>query len=315
MSGHGRRAWGLHLAVIGLLLALNWLLPAYHQGNLARIMVLALYATGYNILFGYAGLLSLGHAMLFASGMYAAGLGMRFLDLPPALAFAAGLAAGTVVAFALGLLALRTIGVAFMIVTLMFAQAAYLTILQFGTYTRGDEGFTIPQAERTLLGVDLTAPEPRYLAAWALLSVGILACLWLVRSRTGRVLVAIRENEERTRMLGYDVRRYKLAALTASGAYAGAAGAAYGILFGTVGASFATIQYSIEPLLFTLLGGAGTVLGPLLGSVAIFYLMEVARDVTAAYLIVVGFALILLVLFARKGLLGTLRERAIAWLP
>ena len=116
-------------------------------------------------------------------------------------------------------------------------------------------------------------------------------------------------------MLGYDVRRYKLAALTASGAYAGAAGAAYGILFGTVGASFATIQYSIEPLLFTLLGGAGTVLGPLLGSVAIFYLMEVARDVTAAYLIVVGFALILLVLFARKGLLGTLRERAIAWLP
>lgn len=116
-------------------------------------------------------------------------------------------------------------------------------------------------------------------------------------------------------MLGIDPFRVKLTALVLSGVYAGAAGAGYAVLFGYVGASFATIQWSILPLLYVLLGGAGTVLGPFLGALLMFYLIDLASSVTTAHLAVTGAALVLLVLFAPRGLLGTLRDRRWPWLP
>ncbi len=216
---------------------------------------------------------------------------------------------------ALGGLALRTTGVAFMIVTLMFAQAGFLLILYFGAVTRGDEGFVIDRAARVIMGFDLSDDRTRYFAALALFAVALLACLALVRTPTGRVLVAMRENAERSRMLGYDPFRYRLIGLVASGLFAGASGAAYALMFGYVGASFASIQYSILPLLWVLLGGAGTVLGPFLGTLLMFYLVDLSSSVTTANLMVVGIALLALVLFAPKGLLGSLRARAVPWLP
>ena len=305
---------GLHLAVLVLLAVLGWLLPAYHATNLARIMVLAVFAMGYNLAFGYAGLLSLGHALFFAAGLYATGL-LAQTGWPGLATLPAGLLAGGALAGVVGLLALRTTGVAFMIVTLMFAQAGYLTILYFGSVTRGDEGFTLARAARALGPLDLAADGPRYAVALGLFALGLLASLALVRSGAGRVLVAVRENPERTRMLGYDPFRARLLALTLSGLYAGTAGAAYALLFGYVGASFATVQYSVLALLWVLLGGAGTVLGPLVGTLVMFYLVDFAGNLTDATLFVVGAALILLILFARTGLLGTLRARALAWLP
>jgi branched-chain amino acid transport system permease protein len=128
-------------------------------------------------------------------------------------------------------------------------------------------------------------------------------------------MVAMRENEERSRMLGYDPFRVKLTALAISGLYAGLSGAAYALLFGYVGATFAAIQYSILPLLWVLLGGAGTVLGPFVGALVMFYLIDISSGYTTAHLLVVGVALLVLVLFAPKGVLGTLRERVAKWLP
>jgi branched-chain amino acid transport system permease protein len=129
------RTHSLHLGLIALLAVAYLILPEYHSGNLARIMVLAIYAMGYNVLFGYTGLLSLGHALFFAAGMYGLGLTMYLGGYTPAPAFLAGLIAALVTSAVIGFLVLRTTGVAFMIVTLMFAQAGYLTILYFGTYT------------------------------------------------------------------------------------------------------------------------------------------------------------------------------------
>ena len=309
------RTWSLHLAVLVALALAPLVLPPYHVTNLARIMVLAVFAMGYNIAFGYTGLLSLGHALLLAAGMYATGLLVAVAGWPAGPALLAGLAAGAGTAFVLGLLALRTTGAAFMIVTLMFAQAGFLTILHFGDLTRGDEGFTLAREARSLFGLDLVADATRYAAALALFAAGLAGCLAIVRSRTGRVLVAVRENAERTRMLGYDPFRARLLALTLSGLYAGAAGATYALLFGYVGATFAGVQYSVLPLLWVLLGGAGTVLGPLVGTLVMFYLVDLAGSLTDATLLVVGAALVLLVLFARAGLLGALRARALPWLP
>lgn len=305
----------LHLGLLALLFALQFVLPAYHHGNLARIMVLASYAVGYNILFGYTGLLSLGHALFFAAGMYGMGLTIQHMGFTPAPALLVGIIAGALVAGALALLALRTVGVSFMIVTLMFAQAGYLTVLYFGEYTRGDEGFVIQQAQRILWGIDLSDATNRYFAAWGLFSVCFAISLWLVQSSFGRTLIAIRENEERVRMLGYDTYKHKLAAMVISGTISAAAGAFYGLLFGYAGASFASVQYSIFPLLWVLLGGAGTVLGPFIGALFMFYLIDLSSGVTSAYLLIAGVALVLLTLFAPQGLVGELRRRVWKSLP
>jgi branched-chain amino acid transport system permease protein len=313
------KVYGLHLAVVLLLFALNFVLPAYHHGLVARIMVLAVFAMGYNMLFGYAGLLSLGHAMFFSAGMYGAGLAMVHAGVGIGLSFVAGLAAGATLSLAVGLLALRTSGVAFMIVTMMFAQVFYLLILYFAAWTGGDQGLVLQHGARiaTLgsLSLDLTDPTVRYMTALALLAVALFVTLVVVRSRWGRVLIAIRGNEERTRMLGYDTFANKLAATVLSGTIAAAAGAAFALLFGYVGANFATVQYSILPLLWVLLGGAATTLGPLIGTVVMYYITDTASSYTSAWLLIVGIALIVLVLFFPKGIMGTLRKKWLGWLP
>jgi len=309
------KVWGLHLCVLVTLFAAQNLLPPYYANQLARVLILAIFAMGYNIAHGYTGMLSLGHALFFAFGMYGAGLAVWQVEWTAVPALALGLVAGGVSAGAVGLLALRTTGVSFMIVTLMFAQAGYLTILYFGSYTGGDEGFVVEKLGRQVFGYDLAQDTPRAMMAFVLFAVGLLANLWLVRSPFGRVMVAMRENEERSRMLGYSPFRVKLGVMVISGLYAGLAGAAYGILFGYVGASFAAVQYSILPLLYALMGGTGTVLGPLLGTIVMFSLVEIASIVTSQQLLVVGVALVGLVLFAPKGLLGLVRQRWLRWLP
>jgi len=305
----------MHLAIVLLLASLYFILPEYHSGNLARILVLVVYAIGYNLLFGYTGLLSLGHALFFASGMYGLGLAMHLFGISVIPAFIIGLLFAFLVSTVIGVLALRTSGVAFMIVTLMFAQAGYLTILLAGKYTRGDEGFVIKQAERSIGAIDLSMPQNRFYAALTLFTVCFFIAARLVHSRFGKTLVAIRENPERARMLGYDIQRHKLWAVIISGTFAGASGAAYAVLFGYAGATFATVQYSIYPLLWVLLGGAGTTVGPLIGTVFMTYLIDISSEYTSAYMLIAGVALILLTLFAPHGLAGIVRKKLLPWLP
>ena len=315
----GTKALWVHLCLVVLLFALNFLLPEYHRGILSRVMVLSVFAMGYNLAFGYAGMLSLGHAMFFAAGLYGAGLTAYHLGWSVWPAFGAGLAAGTILAVIAGILALRTKGVAFMIVTLMFAQTFYLATLYFTTYTRGEEGLVLPQSTRALslfgISFSLTDPTVRYMLALALLALVLFALLLLVQSSFGRALVAIRENEERMRMLGYDVFANRLSALIVSAAVCASAGAAYALLFGYAGSGFASIQYSILPLLWVLLGGAATTLGPIFGTLFMFYAVDITSSYTDAYMVVVGLALILLILYFPKGIAGAIRERWLPWLP
>ncbi len=313
------RVIALHAGVIALLFVLNFALPEYHHGVLARVMVLTVFAMGYNLLFGYTGLLSLGHAMFFSAGLYGAGLPVYHFGWGMPAAFANGIVCGALLSAVIGALALRTTGVAFMIVTMMFAQVLFLSILYFNAWTGGDQGLVLEQSLRRIaLGgasIDLTDPTTRYMVALALFALTVAGMVALVRAPYGRVLVAIRENEERTRMLGYDVFSSKLAAVIVSGTISAAAGAAYGLLFGYVGSTFASVQYSILPLLWVLLGGAATVLGPFLGTLFMYYVVDITSGFTTAWLLIVGVALILLVLFFPKGVLGTVRDRAARWLP
>lgn len=310
-----RKPVALHLGVLAILFALFFVLPIYHVGALSRIMVLAIYAMGFNLLFGYTGLLSLGHAMFFAAGMYGFGLVIKLFGAPVPLAFVSAIVSAGLLGLVVGFLALRTAGVAFMIVTLMFAQTTYLVVLYFGEYTRGDEGFVLQQADRLLFGFDVTSEAGRYFTAFALFAACFLALARLVQTPFGKRLVAIRENEERAQMLGYDVGRYKLQALIISAIVSGIAGASYALLFGYVGATFASVQYSILPLLWVLLGGAGTTIGPLIGVFFMFYLIDASSAYTNAYMLIAGVVLIVLTVFAPKGLAGILRSKVMPWLP
>lgn len=314
-----QRSLLFHGALLAVLFGLQFVLPEYHHLAMTRILLLAIFAMGFNLLFGYTGLLSLGHAMFFAAGMYGAGLSAYHLAWPVPAAMLFGVLCGAALALAVGLVALRTTGVAFMIVTLMFSQVAYLATVYFTTWTRGDEGLVMPAAARgfELFGRQwlLTDPTTRYNLALALLALTMVCVLLVVRGRFGRALVAIRENEDRTRMLGYDTFSLKLRALTLSGTLSAMAGAAYALMFAYIGSSFATIQYSIDPLLYTLLGGAGTVAGPLLGTFLMFYLVDITSEHTTAYLLVTGAVLLGLVLFFPRGVLGYVRQRWLGWLP
>jgi branched-chain amino acid transport system permease protein len=311
------RARALHGAVLAALFAMQFVLPAYHHTNVARIMIYAVFAMGYNMLLGYTGLMSLGHAMFFAAGAYGAALPAYWLAFGPLPALAVGLLASLAAALVAGLLVLRTNGVAFLIVTLMLAQAVFLASLYFNGVTLGDQGLvlSLPPVEIIGMSFRLSHPAVKYNLAFAAFALALLLSLWIVRSPIGRVLIAIRENEPRTRMLGYNSFAYRYFAVAISGTMSGLAGALYGLLFSYVGSSYASLQYSTLPLLWTLLGGAGTTLGPLAGTAVMFYLVDVASGLTSSYMLLVGLALVAVTLWFPGGIVGSLRRSFMPWLP
>jgi len=309
----------LMAGVLLLLFVLQFILPAYHHSTFSKIMVLASYAMGFNILLGYTGLMSLGHAMFFSTGMYATGISVYHFGFTGIPALGIGVLCTVLVSMLLGLVALRTSGVSFLIVTLMFGQAVFLSILYFDQFTLGQDGFTLTkELEPLVLGnasYSYTDPTFKYNAAWILFALCLVITNMLILSPIGRVLIAIRENEERTQMLGYNTYLYKLFAMTLSGALSGMAGSVHALLFSYVGATFAEIHHSIAPLLWTLLGGVGTTLGPLLGTGIMHYLIDFTSGWTSAYLLIVGAILVLLVIGAPQGLMGMVRQKRLPWLP
>jgi branched-chain amino acid transport system permease protein len=305
------RVYALHFAVIAALFVVQFALPAYHYGNVTRIMLYAVFAIGYNILLGYTGLLSLGHALFFAAGAYGVGLTAHWWDFGPVAALASGIGAALLVSLLTGLIVFRTTGVAFLIVTLMLAQAAFLATLYFNTITLGDQGIVLSLPPVNLFGASLHLADPmvKYNVSLIAFALALLLSLWLLRSPFGRVLIAIRENEPRTRLLGYNTALYRFAALVISGTLSGLAGALYCLLFGYVGSSFASLQYSTLPLLWTLLGGSGVTLGPPLGTAITYYLIDISSGLTSSYMIIVGLALVAITLWFPQGLAGWFRRK------
>ena len=305
--------------ILMLFFLLQFILPTYHHSSVSKIMLLASYAIGYNFLLGYTGLMSLGHAMFFSSGMYSMGLGIYYLELSPLNGVIFSASFSLMVSLIFGLFALRTSGVSFLIVTLMFGQTFYLSILYFNEFTFGHDGFSLAKylGSFVIFGKEylFSNPDIRYNFALLLLTSYLLITTFIVLSPVGRILIAIRENESRTQLLGYNVFYYKLFALVLSGTFSGVAGAMHGLLFSYIGTTFTEIHHSISPLLWTLLGGAGTVIGPLFGTGIMFYLIDFISEITKNYLLVVGIVLILMIIWFPLGIMGSVRRKWLTWLP
>lgn len=302
-------AWRVPLSILALCL-LPWLLPS--NALAVNVLVYGLLAVGYNLLFGYTGLLSFGHAAFFGAGAYVTGIAIGKFGLPWFAALLLGVAAGAVLAFVIGLLSIRTRGIYFSMVTLALSQLVYYTALQASSWTGGENGlrgFTVAKLDILGWSIDFLDPIKKYYV----LMVFAAAALWLVsrilNSPFGAVIEAIRENETRARACGYDVERTKLIAFTLSGLICALAGTLFALHLAIVPLDILHYQTSGMIVMMTLLGGAGSFFGPFVGALAFLLMEDVVSLWTSHWQIVVGTVFILFVLFLPKGIWGTL----IAW--
>ncbi|MDY7576548.1 branched-chain amino acid ABC transporter permease, partial [Actimicrobium sp. CCI2.3] len=258
---------GYAIALAALLAAPFWLYPVF----LMKILCFALFACAFNLLIGFTGLLSFGHAAFFGGAGYIAGYAMSTLGLSSEIGIVLGTLTGAVIGLFMGSLAIRRQGIYFTMITLALAQMLYFAFLQ-AKFTGGEDGLQgVPRGK--LLGIiDLSNDLTLYYVVLAIVIFGYAVIVRVVHSHFGQVLKAIKENEPRAISLGYDVDRYKLLAFVLSAALSGLAGATKTLVLGFE--TLTDVHWSMSGLvvLMTLVGGLGTLVGPIVGAVIIISL-------------------------------------------
>lgn len=287
------------------LLALGMVLPLFVYPVLVmKVLCFALFACAFNLLLGYTGLLSFGHAAFFGTAAYVAGYAIKGLGFPPELGILAGTAASALLGWVVGSLAIRRTGIYFAMVTLALAQMVYFIFLQ-APFTGGEDGLQgVPRGK--LLGlVNLSDDINLYYFVLAIFVFGFSLIYRTIHSPFGQILKAIRENEPRAISLGYDVAKYKLLAFVLSAGLAGLAGATKMLVFKFATLTDAHWHSSGEVVLMTILGGMGTVLGPVVGSTVIVSLQnELADKVGSLVTVIMGTIFVVCVLLFRRGIVG-----------
>ena len=298
------------LLALAVMLALIVVAPSFvYPVFLMKILCFALFACAFNLLVGYVGLLSFGHAAYFGMGAYASAYAAKHWGFSAELAVLAGGLMGAGLGAVFGLIAIRRQGIYFAMITLALAQFTYFLCTQLA-FTGGEDGIQqVPRAP--LLGfISLSNDLAIYWMVAGVFLIGFLLIFRIIHSPFGQVLKAIRENEPRAISLGYRVDDYKLIAFTLSTFIAGAAGGMKSLVFGIATLTDVTWQASGEIVLTTLLGGLGTIFGPVVGAVIVntleFYLSPFGSWVT----ITQGAIFVLCVMVFRRGLIGELGARA-----
>jgi branched-chain amino acid transport system permease protein len=290
------------LVMLGLLiLAPFFLYPIF----LMKALCFALFACAFGLLLGYVGLLSFGHAVFLGSAGYISAHAAKVWGAPPELAILAGTAAAAVLGLAIGALAIRSRGIYFANITLAFAQMIYFFALQ-AKFTGGEDGIqSVPQGR--LLGVlDLRQPHTLYFVVLAIFLLGFLIVHRAIHSPFGQVLKAIRENEPRAISLGYRAEHYKLIAFVLSATLSGLAGATKALVFQLASLTDVHWTMSGEVVLMTLLGGLGTVFGPVVGAFIMIGLENYLATLGSWVTIVQGAIFVVCVLVFRRGVVGEL---------
>ncbi|HXJ09318.1 MAG TPA: branched-chain amino acid ABC transporter permease [Burkholderiales bacterium] len=274
----------------------------YYIDLVRRIMILAIAAVSLNLILGYGGLVSFGHAAYLGVGAYAVGI-LAFYGVTNGwLQFATAIVASALVAAAIGSISIRTSGIYFIMITLAFTQMLYylgISIAEFG----GDDGMRLKARSQFPL-IDLGDPVASYYVALAFMLASVYLVYWIVNTRFGMALRASKSNEARTRAVGISPYPYRLAAFVIAGALCGLAGALYANHTNYLTPGFMTWQQSGELMFMVILGGMASTAGPVLGSFALLLLEEVLKGWTEHWQVILGPLLVLSVILFRRGLAG-----------
>jgi len=289
---------------IALMAALFALAPLIvYPVFMMKVMCFALFACAFNLLIGFGGLLSFGHAMFLGTAGYAAAHSAKMWGFPPELAILFGTAASFVLGVVTGLLAIRRQGIYFAMITLALAQMIYFFYLQ-APFTHGEDGIQAVPRGRLFGFIDLASLWTMYYTVLAIFLAGFLLIYRVIHSPFGQVLKAIRENEPRAISLGYDTTRYKMLAFVLSATLAGLAGATKSIVFQLASLTDVHWTMSGEVVLMTLLGGLGTIFGPVVGALIIISMENYLAQLGAWVTIVQGAIFVICVLTFRRGVVG-----------
>jgi len=275
---------------------------------LMKVMCFALFACAFNLLIGYVGLLSFGHAMFMGIAGYTAAHAAKVWGLTPELAIVAGAAAASLLGLVSGLIAIRRQGIYFAMITLALAQMVYFFCVQ-APFTGGEDGIQAVPRGRLFGLVDLSNVWAMYSTVFAVFVGGFLLIYRIIHSPFGQVLKAIRENEARAISLGYDTDRYKLLAFVLSAGLSGVAGAMNALVFQLAALNAVHWTMSGEVVLMTLVGGLGTVFGPVVGALVVLAMENYLAQLGAWVTIVQGLIFILCVLTFRRGIVGELAAK------
>lgn len=303
--------WRVPLTV-GVLAVLPFVLPS--QALAVNVLIYGLFTVGFNLLFGYTGLLSFGHAAFFGGGAYLTGMAIAHLGLGWFPAILVGVGGASLLAAVIGALSIRTRGIYFCMVTLALAQLVYYVALQGSGWTGGENGlrgFTVAKAN--LIGglsVNLLDPMQKYYFIMAFAALALWFVSRILNSPFGAAIEAVRENETRARACGFDVERTKLLSFILSGALCGLAGTLSALHLSIVPLDALGYHASSLVVMMTMLGGAGSFFGPFLGALMFLLIEDVASLWTSHWQLIVGMVFILFVLFLPKGIWGSLIQLA-----
>jgi branched-chain amino acid transport system permease protein len=304
--------WAGFAVILALLVVAPLVLPEFWRRFLTEILIWGLLAMSSDLLIGYTGMISFGHSAFFGLGMYGAAGALLYFQPPNLwLALFFGLTAAAAVAAFVAYFSTRLRDIYFAITTLIFSQIFYVVIFTWTSLTGGENGLTFDQPVLSVAGL-VAVPFTATTLHWFVLAVVTGSYLLLRRitqSPFGMVLQSIRENEARTRAIGYPIERYKIVAVMLSGLFAGLAGVLYALQNQFAAPDFVFFLVSGETVIYNVIGGIGTLVGPILGAAFFLLLREaLSRFLTQYYLIPVGIVFIAIVIFLPQGLLGFARR-------
>jgi branched-chain amino acid transport system permease protein len=302
----------LHRASLASLVVLVFPLVMPFTALAANILIYGLFALGFNLVYGYLGLLSFGHAALFGTGAYFCCIAIVHLGLPWYAAIALGVVGGLLIAAVIGVLAIRTRGIYFAMVTMALSQCVYYLFYEAVDWTGGENGLrgiNIHQISVFGLKLDFINPLTRYYVIAAFVIAAFFVLSRILASPFGAVIEAVRENEARARASGYDVTTTRLITFVLSGGFCGLAGALQALHLSIVPIEILHYDTSGIVVMIALLGGMGTFFGPMIGAAAFLMLENIVSTWTVHWQLIVGAVFMICVLFFPAGIWGTLIKR------
>jgi branched-chain amino acid transport system permease protein len=306
MKINGKYSFWIIILAFLFFLFLPFMTP--YKALASQMLVFAIFAIGYDIAFGYTGLLSFGHAAFFGLGAYGTGLSLIHLSIAAPLAILVGIILSLMFAFPIGFLSIRRRGIYFAMVTLAFAQMIYFIAFKWRSLTGGDDG--LQGVPRPPLGpIHLGSELVLYYFILFFFILSVILGIRIINSPFGKTLECLRENEERARSIGYNPIQYKLVSFVISAFFAGLAGGLYTLLQNFVPLFTLGLDTSGDIVLMTLIGGMGTLYGPIMGAMGLVLLKDLLGTYTNIWPLFLGLLFVVSVMTFRKGVFKELRER------